>query len=103
MEQALAELIHNIHYNYVYRSRSGEQQKDEFLKNLRIHKGKKYYKIISGSSVWGFVVAVDSDPKFKRGDILKPASWNSPTRNHARGNILEGGYPCSWTGPAYMR
>lgn len=103
MEQALAELLVKIHANYTQRSGRDQQAKDQFLTELKIRKGKKYYKIISGSSVWGFVVAVDNDPLFRQGDILKPAGWNAPTRNHARGNILEGGYPCSWTGPAYMR
>ena len=64
--------------------------------------GKKYAKIITDGSVWGFVVAVDNDKKFPKGTILKPAGWATPARNHGRGNIIEGGYSIRWTGPNYM-
>jgi hypothetical protein len=68
--------------------------------NYTITYGKKYIKITErGGSVKAFVVGVDNDKKFKMGDILKPAGWSSPARNHARGNILEGGYSINWTGP----
>ena len=49
-------------------------------------------------NVWGFVVAVDTDKKFKKGDLLKPAGFNAPARNAARGNVLEGGFRIRWTG-----
>ena len=41
-------------------------------------------------------------PMFKKGDILKAASWSAPAKNRARGNILEGNYPIQWTGPLYL-
>ena len=72
-------------------------------------KQEKYIKIMMGnggypmSSVWGFVVNVDDDPKFKKGDILYPAGWATPARNKARGNIIEGNFDwVQWTGPAYL-
>ena len=52
----------------------------------------------NGGNVWGFVVAVDDDKKFKKGDLLKPAGYNAPARNAARGNVLEGGFRIRWTG-----
>lgn len=74
----------------------------EFENGLGFTKGKKYIKITTNNngSVWGFIVKEDG-PKFKRGDILKAASWNAPATNHPRGNIFEG-YSIHWTGPHYM-
>ena len=67
-----------------------------------IRYGKKYIKIVCDNSVAAFVVGVDNDKKFKKGDILKPAGWAAPARNAARGNVLDGGYPINWTGPLYL-
>ncbi len=64
--------------------------------------GKKYIKVISEGGVTAFVVNTDKDSRFKLGDVLLPASWNSPARNCARGNVLEGGFPIQWTGPLYL-
>ena len=77
----------------------------EFPTKWVVKKGSKYVKILSdyGDMAWGFVVNTDDDKKFKRGDILKCAGWAAPARNHARGNILEGGYPIKWTGPVYLK
>ena len=67
-----------------------------------IRYGKKYIKIVCNNSVAAFVVGVDNDKKFKKGDILMAAGWNAPARNAARGNILDGGYAIDWTGPLYL-
>lgn len=72
-------------------------------KQYEIKVGKKYIKVISDGGVNSFVVNTDTDPKFKLGDVLMAASWNSPARNSARGNVLEGGFPIQWTGPLYLR
>ena len=64
--------------------------------------GKKYIKVTSDGGVVAFVVNTDKDLRFKLGDVLKPASWNAPARNSARGNVLEGGFPIEWTGPLYL-
>ena len=75
----------------------------EYAENFTITYGKKYIKITEkGGGVKAFVVGVDNDKKFKKGDILKPAGYNAPARNAARGNILDGGYPINWTGPLYL-
>lgn len=73
---------------------------DEFVQGLRVEEGRVYTKIISGSSVWGFINK--TNPRFKPGDILKAAGYNKPALNKARGNILEGGYRIRWTGPLYL-
>ena len=62
--------------------------------------GSKYIKVTRSSnqtSVHSFIVNIHNDKKFKYGDILKAASWKSPARNFARGNIFEE-YKVKWTG-----
>lgn len=63
---------------------------------------RKYIKFITTShgspSVHSWIVLED-DGKFKRGDILKAASWKTPALNFARGNIFDIAYPrVTWTG-----
>ena len=72
-----------------------------FENSFTIKEGKKYIKIIRDNGVWGFIMKND-DAKFKKGDILKAASFNSPARNQARGNIFEK-YSVAWTGPHYLK
>jgi hypothetical protein len=74
----------------------------DFNEGLRFEEGRKYVKVITGNSVWGFIVAVENDKKFRKGDILKAAGWNAPARNAPRGNIIDGGYDVRWTGPNYL-
>ena len=73
---------------------------------ILVQEGSKYIKIVrSGTQdmVWGFIVKTDTDKKFRKGDILKAASWAAPARNKARGNILEGDFSwVRWTGPEYL-
>ena len=76
---------------------------DDFAAGWKIKVGKKYIKIISSRSAWGFIVNTDDDKLFKKGDLLKCAGYAAPARNKARGNVLEGGFAIQWTGPAYLR
>jgi hypothetical protein len=42
---------------------------------------------------------IDDDKQFKRGDILKSASWKAPARNFGRGNVLTGEFKhIRWAG-----
>ncbi len=76
----------------------------DYADNFDIRYGKKYIKIVEkGGGVKAFVVGVDNDKKFKKGDILMAAGWNAPARNAARGNILDGGYAINWTGACYLK
>ena len=72
----------------------------EFVAGLRVEEGRKYIKIVSEGSVWGFINKGNN--KFRVGDILKAAGWNTPALNRARGNILDGNYEIRWTGPLYL-
>lgn len=74
----------------------------EYAEDFEVKHGKKYIKILNGYSCTAFVVAVDDDVRFRKGDILKPAGYNAPARNSPRGNILDGNYPINWTGPLYI-
>ena len=74
----------------------------EFNDGFGVKKGSKYAKILNRNQCWGFVVATDTDKKFKKGDILMAAGYNAPARNAARGNVLDGGYQIRWTGPLYL-
>lgn len=101
--------IKNEYYDYMTRrgkltELSAHQQKmvEEFNNGLEVTEGKKYIKVISNRSVWGFIMK-DADKKFRKGDILKAAGWNAPARNAARGNIVDGGYSICWTGPHYLK
>ena len=71
----------------------------DYNREISYSAGSKYVKVVTGNSVWGFVVRVHNDKKFRFGDILKPAGWATPARNFSRGNVVvrdfRGG---SWTG-----
>lgn len=72
---------------------------DEFNDTLGYTVGQKYVKVTSRGGVHSFVVNTDKDKKFKLGDILKAAGWNTPARNFARGNVLNDDFDCvKWTG-----
>ncbi len=72
---------------------------------ISLKDGRKFLKIIRGSSVWGFVSKVDGSHKglpLKAGDVLKAAGYNAPAK-HTRGNIFDDNQNYfSWTGPNYM-
>jgi hypothetical protein len=81
---------------------------ENVTKVLRVSMGKRYAKIIArdrGSidnekmgSAWAFI-------DLRNGDVLKPASWNTPAK-HARGNIFDehgGTKYITPHGPMYLR
>ncbi len=73
----------------------------EFNEKLHYEEGRKYIKVITGGSVWGFIMKAD-DKQFKAGDILKAAGWAAPARNKPRGNVFTDLSWVQWTGPAYL-
>ena len=77
-----------------------EESNANFKARLSYTIGKTYIKVISDRAAHSFVVLVDG-PKFKKGDILKAASWAAPAKNFARGNVYNvASYfeTVSWTG-----
>lgn len=72
-----------------------------FELSLKIIETQLYYKVIRDGSIHSFIVKVDG-PKFKAGDILKAATFNTPAKNQARGNVF-GEYRIRWTGAEYLR
>ena len=78
---------------------------DEFNNGLYVKSGKKYDKVITGTSVWGFIAKSDGVLKgipYRRGDVFKAAGWRAPAK-HVRGSIFstENNW-YSWTGPNYL-
>ena len=112
MQNQINTLLETIKADYINWSTQGGKKEissytqgvlDKFDENVEVKHGKKYIKIVGGVStgVWGFIVATDNHPKFKKGDILKAAGYNAPATNAARGNIFED-YTVTWTGPLYL-
>ena len=103
VDDGIANMIAAANYDYNSFMPDNEKMCKEFADGWDVKMGKKYIKIASKISVWGFVVNVDNDKKFKKGDLLYPAGYAAPARNKARGNVLEGGFAIQWTGPVYLR
>jgi hypothetical protein len=59
----------------------------KFNSGISIKAGRRYIKIIADRSVHSFVL-VDDFGKFKKGDILKAASFSTPATNFSRGNVF---------------
>jgi hypothetical protein len=95
--------VHSNTTDFIRETEIRERMEEEYNTGLGYELHTKYIKVVSdkhGScSVCAFVVATENDKKFRFGDILKPAGWRGPTRNFARGNILENDFRgVHWTG-----
>lgn len=66
--------------------------------------GRKYIKLMDGTSVWGFVALQDGVNKgtpVVAGDLLKAADWRTPAK-WSRGNVLAGTDAWDYYGPVYL-
>ena len=71
------------------------------LGTMAIEEGSKYLKVVrhdGQTMVHSFIVRKDTE-RFKKGDILKAATWSAPATNFVRGNIFKGDFSrIRWTG-----
>lgn len=101
-EAPIAALVELIKADYLGRpmmapSESVAAMRAAWVGSIEITEGKKYIKIVTNNSVWGFIVK-EAEGKFNRGDILKAASWAAPAKNFKRGNVFYPPKSVSWTG-----
>ena len=117
MQKQIEQYIENIKKDYVgWGNPKTDTEKTvrdnmvkEFCDSITVKPGKKYIKVMTkigtSNSVHSFLAAKDfttsKGVQFKKGDILKAASWQNPTLNAPRGNIF-GDYVVKWTGACYM-
>ena len=78
---------------------------DEFNNSIEVRSGRKFDKVVSNGSVWGFVAKTNGVLKgipYFVGDVFKPAGWRAPAK-HVRGSIFSSKTNWfSWTGPRYL-
>ena len=98
-DTSVSKLLENINKNY---HKSFPSNKDMLLS---LTAGRKFVKVLSDNSVWGFVGKADGVHKgipFKKGDVFKPASWSAAAK-HVRGSIFDENKDWyRWTGPNYL-
>lgn len=74
------------------------------LPQIKLEVGSKFNRIYVNNTIWGFVARRDGSLKgrpYRRGDLLKPASYSAPAPI-SRGNVIEG---CTYDvyGPVYLK
>ena len=75
------------------------------LPEIKIYPGKNFYKVVVGTSVWGFIARipfVHKGVQLKKGDLMKPAGWAAAAK-HPRGNVIDGTAQYGPYGPEYLR
>ena len=78
---------------------------DKFNNSIEVRSGRKFDKVVTNGSVWGFVAKTDGVLKgipYFVGDVFKAAGWRAPAK-HVRGSIFSSKTNWfSWTGPNYL-
>ena len=84
---------------------SNPEMVENFNNGVSVKPGRKFDKVMHGSSVWGFIAKTDGvlkDIPYFVGDVFKAASWRAPAK-HVRGTIFSSETNWfSWTGPRYL-
>jgi hypothetical protein len=111
MKQEIKKLTQAIKQDYIRWTTKNYTEKltcyfkdsvENFDDNIKVTEGRKYIKIVNDNCVWGFIVKEDFK-HFIKGDILKPAGFNAPTLNKARGNVFNlDNVNIKWTGANYL-
>ena len=103
-DSAMGDLLIGINNKYKSWNPSKTYKPDGLV--LSIKPGRKFDKIISEKSVWGFVAKKNGVFKgipYLVGDVFKAAGWNAPAK-HVRGSIFDGSISWyDWTGPNYLK
>ena len=115
-DKALDELVINIGKDYEGWGKPSSQDNTsaceikermthEFKNSIKLKNGQKYIKVITGSSVWGFIAKSEGMLKgipYFKGDVFKAAGWAAPAK-HVRGSIFDTNTDWfAWTGPNYL-
>ena len=102
--EAISNLLVGIKKNYAGWT-TYEEGIERFNKGINIRTGRKYTKVITDNSVWGFIANSDGMLKgipYFKGDVFKAAGWAAPAK-HVRGSIFDTNQNWfRWTGPNYM-
>lgn len=112
MNEAIQNLIERMKEDYLQwtlqcakgeLSETNKRMIEQYNEEVEVVEGRKYIKVLQNKSAWGFIVATDTDKKFKKGDILMAAGYSAPARNKARGNIFDlDNTRVQWTGANYL-
>ena len=103
-DSSVNDLLENIKVSY-NKWTTWEKGNVDFANGLSVKPGRKFDKVMNGSSVWGFIAKTDGVLKgvpYFVGDVFKAASWRAPAK-HVRGSIFSSETNWfRWTGPNYL-
>ena len=103
-DSSVNNLLENIKVDY-NKWTTWENGVKKFNDGLTVKPGRKFDKVMNGSSVWGFIAKTDGVLKgvpYFVGDVFKAASWRAPAK-HVRGTIFSSKTDWfRWTGPNYL-
>ena len=103
-DSSISILLENIKVDYS-KFMSNPEMVENFNNGVSVKPGRKFDKVVHGSSVWGFIAKTDGVLKgipYFVGDVFKAASWRAPAK-HVRGTIFSSETNWfSWTGPRYL-
>ena len=103
-DSSISKLLENIKVGYS-KVMSNPEMVENFNNGVSVKPGRKFDKVMHGSSVWGFIAKTDGVLKgipYFVGDVFKAASWRAPAK-HVRGTIFSSETNWfSWTGPRYL-
>jgi len=101
---SISKLLENIKVDYT-KFMSNTDMVESFNKGVHVKPGRKFDKVVTGSSVWGFIAKTDGVLKgipYFVGDVFQAAGWRAPAK-HVRGTIFSSETNWfSWTGPRYL-